>query len=856
MPKRTFVFLAAALVLALLPAAPSRGDDIDEASAGHAVTTLLDKATATDPRDVWTLGEALAENGKPAIRPLKDAAKDAAPAPRLAIARALILLKDVTAGLEMAKGVVADDAASADLKVAALGLIGQEGELEESEWLLDTIDTTLEPHVKMAMAKALWTLNAGTEAKEKGKQVLLAYLKSTDADLRADGALALGEIGAAAEARPTLIELREEPTERGRSAAFLLRVLALQEARDHDLSTPPPATEPPDPDLAPGAPRRWPLLDEIYDALNQAYVDADKVERKKIEDAMAAGITAALDPFTSYLPPSENAKLVEGLDPTYGGVGAYVYNDPKNQERFTISRPIFGGPIYRAGLRTGDVVMTISGQTTEAMSVEDAVRLLKGPPGTDVTITVYRRGWDEPQPYTLKRARITIPTTAWDVLPGQIGFLQILAFSQDTGREVAKIMDRFQQEDVKGIVLDLRYNGGGLLQTAVEIASQFLPRGALIVSEKGRPGVYREQKQFSTGAGDDRPQLPMVVLVNEGTASAAEILSGALKVHGRARLVGHMTYGKGSVQHPLDLAQRPGEKYEDQPRDRPVSYTDLNHNGQLDPGEPVRTELGGPNGRYDPPEKFEDLNGNARYDPGEPFTDENLNGKWDDGEPFQDDNHNGIRDPGASLKLTVAAWYLPDGQRLQRKTEVKDGKPVVTGGIEPNVDAAPDKVDLWELQAQREIESGTKVDDYVSRLYKEHRDLAERFARSDERDPSLYPGFDELMKSLDTHLDRDAVRYLVRWDLRRRIGDEEGRELVGDVVDDAELQAGLRDLLKTMGRDLASVEGLAFLAKEKPPEAKDDGKKIAAGDGDAPHREGPGPTPKNDGTSDGPVPTR
>ena len=814
MPRSAWTLLPALLLACFLLAPPAPADDIDEATAGKQVSELLATSPGEDPRAIWALSESLARGGKPAIRPLAEAVEGAGATRRLAIGRALLLLEDYVRGLTALRSVASDTKAEATLRAAAVDLIGEEGELEDAEWLEDQIDTTLEPHVKMAMAKALWNLNFTN--KKKGKEVLLAFMRSTDEDLRAEGALALGEIGDAGAARTVLEELRLEPTERGRSAAFLLEILKLERLRESAYRVPREDDPPlPDPDLGAEEPGRWPLLDELYHTLKNLYVDEDKLDHDALEDAMAAGISAALDPFTSYLSPEAHAKLREGLDPTYGGVGAYVHNDPQNQERFTISRPIWGGPLYRAGLRSGDIILDIDGTSTEGLSVEECVRLLKGPPGTAVTITVYRRGWDEGRPYTLNRARITIPTTAWAVLPGDIGFLQVVSFSQDTAQEVGKVLDRFEAAGVKALILDLRFNGGGFLHTAVEIASEFLPRGTLVVREKGREGVYDEKKHFSTGTWLRRPGLakvPIVILINQATASAGEILAGALRQQREdVRLVGTMSYGKGSVQRPWDLASRSGEPFTDEARERPT-YEDSNANGQYDPGEPVRL-VKEKNGRWDDAERFDDRNGNGMWDPGEEFQDENYNRRWDPAEPFEDENGNGKWDPGANLKLTIAAYYLPDGTRLQRKSEVKDGKLVTTGGLEPDVEVNPAFIDFWELQAQRKLESGKEVEAYVDRLFAEHPKLVGELASSDAQDVTRYPGFEEFWSGLDTRLDREAVRFLVRYNIRRRIGDELGRELVGDVVDDVELQAGVNALFGLLGKDIEKDDAYAFVAR-------------------------------------------
>lgn len=804
--------ILAALLLApfaLVLSGLARADEIDEANAQRQIETLLQDDPGTDIPAIWRLSETLADMGRPAIRPLRDLAPAAPPARRLAVARALVELEDYTRGLELLQGIVQDDSAPSDLRVAALRVIGREGELDQAEWLEDIIDTTLDPDVKMAMAKALWSLNYTN--KGKGKEVLLAYMRSTDADLRAEGALALGEIGAAGEARPVLLELRSEPTERGRSAAFLLNVLSLEQAAEQGLRTPIET-----PDEPPGSVSDWPLLDEIERLLRRYYLHEDELDKQKLEDAMASGVSHAVDPFTGYLSRAENAILMEGLDPSYGGVGAYVYNDPNNADRFTISRPIFGGSIYNAGLRTGDIVLSIDGRSTDGLTVEECVRLLKGPPGTQVVINVFRPGWTEAKDFALNRVRITIPTTAYDILPGGVGFLQILSFSDETADEVSEILDRFQEEGVTSIVLDLRYNGGGYLQSAVRIASQFLPAGTLIVSERGRPGTTEPREHRSLGSGALRPDWPMVILVNQGTASAGEILAGALSQRRGARLVGSMTYGKGSVQIPLELDTRPGEAFVDEERDVPESYTDRNGNGRLDPGEPVRHRRI-KNNHYDDGERFDDQNGNGRYDEGEPYQDENYNDAYDPAERFTDENLNGRRDPGASFKVTMAAYHLPDGRNLRRKTEVVDGKLVTTGGLEPDVEADAEAIDYWELQAQRALEGGGQVREYVGELFETDPELAERLARSDQGSTEPYPGFDDFCTDCDTQLDRDAVRFLVRWNIRRKIGDDLGRELVGDVVDDAVLQAAIRDLFRTTGRDLESVPELAFLAKETEP---------------------------------------
>ena len=777
-----------ALLLAALPFQAARADDIEVSGATKVVTALLEKELGNDPREVWRRSDELAAPGKAALKPLRDALEKASPPHKLAIGRALVLLDDHTKAMGVLRTLAADESLDLLLRVAAVRLIADEGELEEAEWLGANLDTTLTPEVKLAMARALWQLNRAN--KGKGKEVLLQFLRSTDPDLRAQGALALGEIGAGQEAKAVLQELRDEPTERGRSATLLLRILHLQEEQERRLREGPTGVQPAQPSQG----GSWPLLDEIQDLLRRAYYDPDRVRDAKLEDAAASGLTDVLDPNTEYFSPEINARFMDMMDSSYGGVGAYVSGNPKSAEPFLISRPIFGGPVDRAGLRAGDWIKRIDGQSTEGVPQEECVRRLKGLAGTKVVVTVFRRGWTEDKDFELVRARITIPTTAYDLLPGKIGFLQIYGFADETANEVGRILDGFEAQGIEGLIVDLRWNTGGWLKGAVDIASQFLPRGTLICTERTRAGVRAPREDRSAGTGDRRKQVPMVILMNRETASSSEILAGALQVHGRARLVGTMSYGKGTMQLPLPLSSRPGEIFTDQ--------TTVLPNG--------RTL--GPNGAYDGPERFVDANGNGVWDPGEAFTDANGNARYDAGEPFTDANGNKRWDPGAAFKVTIGQYVLPDGRTLKHEFKVLEGKVKPQGGLAPDVEPGAKELDLWELQAMGALEKGGAVKAYVTKLFEQDAEAMRRLARSDRRDPRAYPGFEEFYKGLDTKLSEQAVRQLVRYHVRRQVGDELRRELEGDIVDDTTLQAGLKDLYKSLGRDLAADPDLAFLA--------------------------------------------
>jgi carboxyl-terminal processing protease len=804
----------AALLLVPCLAVRAGADDIEEGAAARAVTELLREDPGEDVRSIWLLAGRIQALGAPALPALRREVETASAGRQLAIARALVLLEDYTRGLEVLRSLAGTATHPSPLRAAALDVVGHEGEPEDAEWLEERIDLELDPRAKLAMAKALWDLNRSSKA--KGKEVMLDFLRSTDPDLRALGALALGEIGSIAEARPILRQLADEPTERGRSAALLMRLLRAErviEAMDRQPPTDaPPPTQPvaPTPPVA-TPPSGWPLLDEIWDKLSRAYAFPEKVaDREAFEDAAAAGLTAALDEHTAYLTPVAHGALMESLDPSYGGIGAYVANDPDNGKRFTISRPIYGGPVYEADLRAGDVVVMVEETPTAGLSADECVKLLRGPPGTKVRMSVVRPGWTEPREYVLTRERIVIPTAQYDVLPGDIGFLQLQHFSEETADEVDRILTEFARRRVQGILLDVRSNTGGYLKSAVEIASQFLPRGTTVVTETGRQGIWPERRHVSDGRGAERPDVPIVVLVNQGTASASEILAGALKDTGRAILVGQMTYGKGTAQVPLPLDSRPGEPFTDS--ERPVRrFEDRNRNGQWDEGEPF-TFVPRKNGEYDGPERFTDANGNGVYDAGEAFVDANGNGTWDDGEVYEDKNGNGRWDPGGTMKLTVARYLTPSGFNPNGELKVVEGRIERVGGIAPDVLQRPSEdYDFWEIHEQRKLEATPAVRDYVARLFETDRPLMERLARSDQADPQAYPGFQAFYDGLASRLEPEAVRWLVRYHTRRLVGNELGRELVGDVVDDLQLQRALVALFEELGKDIREVEGLAFV---------------------------------------------
>jgi carboxyl-terminal processing protease len=216
-----------------------------------------------------------------------------------------------------------------------------------------------------------------------------------------------------------------------------------------------------------------------------------------------------------------------------------------------IVAPIEGSPAEKAGLRAGDKIIAVDGVSTSGWSVSDLQSKVKGPEGTDVTLTILHPDAEEPVDVTITRAEVVVPSVSWRMLPDNIALVRLASFDDDAGRELKAALRDAREQGAQAIVLDLRNNPGGLLDQAIEVASQFLPEGTTVLLEEDRDG-----QRETTGARDGGValELPLVVLVNEGSASSAEIVSGALQAAGRATLVGETTFGTGTVLTPYRLS--------------------------------------------------------------------------------------------------------------------------------------------------------------------------------------------------------------------------------------------------------------------------------------------------------------
>jgi carboxyl-terminal processing protease len=289
---------------------------------------------------------------------------------------------------------------------------------------------------------------------------------------------------------------------------------------------------------------------QVYETVEENYAEPVSAD-KAIYNGAIPGMLHSLDPHSNFFDPKSYSLLREEQRGKYYGVGMTV--GPRNNKVIVIA-PFAGTPAYRAGIHPGDIIAAVDGKATDNMSTADVADLLKGPKGTTVRITVLREGADHPLEFAVIRDEI--PRYSVDlhfmIKPG-IGYMHVSGFQETTEHEVAQALE--EMGDVKGLILDLRQNPGGLLSEGVGVADKFLKKGQLIVSHHGRSSP---EKRYTAAHGNGGKDYPLVVLVNRGTASAAEIVAGAIQDHDRGLIVGETTFGKGLVQTVYPLAENTG----------------------------------------------------------------------------------------------------------------------------------------------------------------------------------------------------------------------------------------------------------------------------------------------------------
>ncbi len=308
----------------------------------------------------------------------------------------------------------------------------------------------------------------------------------------------------------------------------------------------PAGPEQPTPTVPPDRETLFQPFWEAWDIVHEQYVDpVDDVELMR--GAIRGMIEALEDPHSSYMDPDEYRQATIPLEGEYEGIGAWV--DPTG-EYLTIIAPMPGSPAERAGLKPGDQIIAVDGEDVTGMDGNLVIRKVLGPAGTKVRLSIRREGVPEPFTVEIVRERIIIPSVESRRLDEGVGYVRLFTFGEDTARDLREALRDLLEQNPKGLILDLRGNGGGFLNTAVEVASEFISDGVVLIE---RFGDGTEQTYRSTGRGL-ATEIPLVVLVDGGTASASEIVAGAIQDHGRGLLVGETTFGKGSVQNWVPLS--------------------------------------------------------------------------------------------------------------------------------------------------------------------------------------------------------------------------------------------------------------------------------------------------------------
>jgi len=291
------------------------------------------------------------------------------------------------------------------------------------------------------------------------------------------------------------------------------------------------------------------ILWEAVKMVKDNYYGIKDVSDKDILYGAVKGIFGSLgDPYSVFFTPADSQKFNDDLNGNFGGVGMEI---GIRNDQIVVIAPLKGNPAEAVGLKAGDQILKVNGTSTSGMDVDSAVKLIRGDVGTVVTLSIFRDGWKAPKDFKITRANVQVPTLDWEMKNGNIAYIQLYSFNANAGSLFYNAALSASIQGAKGIVLDLRNDPGGYLDTAVEIAGWFVDRGAVVVKEDFRSGDENVMRAAGPAA---LVSLPVVVLVNGGSASASEILAGALQDDRGAKLIGEKTFGKGSVQEILDFS--------------------------------------------------------------------------------------------------------------------------------------------------------------------------------------------------------------------------------------------------------------------------------------------------------------
>lgn len=781
--RHGFTFLIAIGLLISSPVPSFAQDD-----TSTKVEQLLGRIDAGRSDQIWPAVAELEALGTAAIADISKGLSRGAAA-KIGSAKALLVMEGGevyrAACIRALKSVITSKDAR-ELRVMAADLLNTHGGKADLRSMRNVSKSIDDPYVKITVLKGL---------RSWGRRELKKFIESDDAALKAEAALSLAEMGNVEAAKTVLDKLKYEPTERGRRARMYLdqermlerlRVYGGLEKKDEilklhkatiarletELKKAKTAAKTHPDRTAANKPAQFGkalgLLEEIMQKVQAYYVDEKKIKEKDLANLAAKGLMEGLDPFSSYMTEEETKKFKESIRQRYAGIGAVVQTDPRTQF-LTIVRPIYGGPAHKAGLRSLDQIIEVEGVSTKGKTVQDLVKVLKGPIGTEVNIK-YKRFLDgdgKIEPKVIVRRSIALPSVSYDLLPGGIGYIQLSQFGYDAVQEVTTAMNDLERRGMTGLVLDLRDNPGGLLTAAVQIAEMFLPKDKLIVYQQGRKGTrVGRRKEFRTRRDSPFPNFPMCVMIDEGSASASEIVSGALKVHKRATLVGQRSFGKGSVQQLYDIRKTKGESV----LRLTIAYY------YLPDGTCIHRERS-------------------------PRT-------W----RFREALNNEIR-----------RWQAEDIiNPKQTETLLEKYKPT-PGGVAPDIYCKRQEFSREVRIKIAELERSMVVEKYFQKNYTKHRKTFHKLAVFDGEKTDSYPDFDKIMAQVKNGLSKEHVRLYVRSTARRFVQDDLGKNFPTDFEGDRQLERAIYKImlkLNLSATDVPEYRLLAERSKKKIAEEK------------------------------------
>lgn len=512
--------------------------------------------------ELWKASNRLVSLGSKAVPFIKLQIPRLAELPKVGCAKALIGLKENEYACDILLDILENGENATARRYSAM-LLGSYGNLTYSARLIKILDNCTDPLVKISTAKTLWQLAKRTEA----TKILRDYLQSDKEDIRYTAAITLGEIGNVNEVKTILAEIKDEPTTRGQIAATILnqektilryeRMLKEQEeAMKSAEPAVPPEQSPPNP--TDGAETLYPTIHEVLDKIQTCHIHGDKITKEMLVDAAIQAMASKADNYSEFWDEKEWEEFTKTMEhEEYVGIGIYV---DKQEDSFVVSSIIYSGPAYRAGIRINDCIIAIDGWDTDDQNMEELVKRIKGPINSEIRLTIYRKGWPQNREIVVPRENVKLPHLFYQMLPGEIGYIYLTQFGLKAPEDVLNAMIEMENSGMKGLIIDLRDNHGGWLKAAVDIVDIFLPPDQLITYSQGRHPIHGRRNTYLSTTKNYQREYPLIILVNGSSASASEIVAGSLQCHKRAVIVGQQSYGKGSVQQPLELGTRPNTR--------------------------------------------------------------------------------------------------------------------------------------------------------------------------------------------------------------------------------------------------------------------------------------------------------